>query len=624
MASEVLAATLLPLRPQRSAVSTRPADSERSSNFGGYIKKARAGRKSARAEAAPPAAEPAAKSQNPTKPEVNEPKTDPATTRKAGVDAVQSQIVEEVREAITAVPAEGQTAIATIAQPAFADTTETPSVKGARPFPPRVPEETAPAVEHDVQKGRLIEKPILPEGFLRPGEATPLNVQEEIGADDASADTLDAGSAKTNVKLNGSTGESAPAAASLSAETEGGEFVESPAIRRSILQSRGPDSSTASQADPSRATKNSETRDAVAPSAEPIVAKPSEDRATAPKQEAATPVEEIRAAALQKKPVDPRAADGTPANQDSIGQEGATRPSSQNTATITVGTTEAGARQTESGRSEDAAAILGKYLAVAIKDADGENPNSSTSQFLNSRTTGGSAPSAHGDAQGVAAASRPSSSFVSQLLTARADVANGVDLAGSDAVADAARALASDRANGRQQVTLQLDPPELGRLRLDVSMRHDAMSLRVGADSPAVARLIQSRMDKLEDALATHGIRIERSEIIVRGAAGSDPTGANKGDDPNRSNSQNAHASRHDGWPEGDRGDGNGFERHHAFDRHDPHGFEGRWERPEFSDLGDPGMIPMGDETDARGSESLVLDGNATSPTSEFRLDLVA
>ena len=97
---------------------------------------------------------------------------------------------------------------------------------------------------------------------------------------------------------------------------------------------------------------------------------------------------------------------------------------------------------------------------------------------------------------------------LSQLLVSGTDSA--------DALEAAAKALSGTQRPGNHHVTLQLDPPELGQLRLDIKMQHHEMTLRVAADTADVARLIESRLGELRDALATHGIRIDRSEVVVR------------------------------------------------------------------------------------------------------------
>lgn len=103
---------------------------------------------------------------------------------------------------------------------------------------------------------------------------------------------------------------------------------------------------------------------------------------------------------------------------------------------------------------------------------------------------------------------------VGDLLAARSDSA--------DSIENAARLLASSGSHGRHQVTMRLDPPELGQLRLAISMQQQDMTLRVEAQTQSVARLIESRLGELKEALATQGIRVDRADIVVRTPASSE------------------------------------------------------------------------------------------------------
>jgi flagellar hook-length control protein FliK len=119
-------------------------------------------------------------------------------------------------------------------------------------------------------------------------------------------------------------------------------------------------------------------------------------------------------------------------------------------------------------------------------------------------------------------------SGVSQFLVSQTRVAETID--------QAARVLAGG-GNGRYQVTMHLDPPDLGKLRLDVQMIDQMMTLRVDADSRQVASLIESKLSNLRDSLALHGIRVDRTEITVRpGAEGSSTS--------SQDNSQNQSSNR--------------------------------------------------------------------------------
>jgi len=89
-------------------------------------------------------------------------------------------------------------------------------------------------------------------------------------------------------------------------------------------------------------------------------------------------------------------------------------------------------------------------------------------------------------------------------------------------LADGAKVLAASNSGSRHEVTLRLEPPEMGQLKVQIRMQHQAMTMQVDADSPTVARLIESRLSDLRDALALHGIKMDRTDVVIRSPAPSD------------------------------------------------------------------------------------------------------
>lgn len=161
-----------------------------------------------------------------------------------------------------------------------------------------------------------------------------------------------------------------------------------------------------------------------------------------------------------------------------------------------------------SGSGDSAAATVGRFLIETTGEGEPTTANlpSQASERAVSATSTNPTPTR-------ASVERPSTidvtvTTLSQLLVGGTD--------GADALEAAAKALSGTQRPGNHHVTLQLDPPELGQLRLDIRMRHQEMTLRVAADTADVARLIESRLAELRDALAVHGIRIDRSEVVVR------------------------------------------------------------------------------------------------------------
>jgi flagellar hook-length control protein FliK len=79
-----------------------------------------------------------------------------------------------------------------------------------------------------------------------------------------------------------------------------------------------------------------------------------------------------------------------------------------------------------------------------------------------------------------------------------------------------ARVLSGSTGPGRWNVSLRLDPPDLGEMRVQVRLQQSAMTLRIETESAAVGQLVESRLRELRDSLAVHGLRVDRTEIVVR------------------------------------------------------------------------------------------------------------
>jgi flagellar hook-length control protein FliK len=63
---------------------------------------------------------------------------------------------------------------------------------------------------------------------------------------------------------------------------------------------------------------------------------------------------------------------------------------------------------------------------------------------------------------------------------------------------------------------LRLSPPELGSLRLELSVQQGALSATVEADNQNARQLLLDNLPALRDRLADQNIRIERFDVDVR------------------------------------------------------------------------------------------------------------
>ena len=77
----------------------------------------------------------------------------------------------------------------------------------------------------------------------------------------------------------------------------------------------------------------------------------------------------------------------------------------------------------------------------------------------------------------------------------------------------------------RSSARMRLEPPELGRIRVDVQIDGQNVRLGIQTETQAARRLIAERAEQLKDSLAEHGIRVERFEVVLNTA---DPTTAER------------------------------------------------------------------------------------------------
>lgn len=181
----------------------------------------------------------------------------------------------------------------------------------------------------------------------------------------------------------------------------------------------------------------------------------------------------------------------------------------------------------------DPPTIAQKPQRVSVRSGSGDSSAAAVGRFL-IETTGEDQPTT-ANVPSHASDRPPDISYPSSApFRPTADAAKNVDATvttlsrllvsggeSQDPIGAAAKILSGTQRDGNHHVTLQLDPPELGQLRLDIRMEQNDMTLRVAADSAAVGKMIESRLSELRDALATHGIRIDRSDVVVR-SQGSD------------------------------------------------------------------------------------------------------
>ena len=68
---------------------------------------------------------------------------------------------------------------------------------------------------------------------------------------------------------------------------------------------------------------------------------------------------------------------------------------------------------------------------------------------------------------------------------------------------------------GDQLVTLQLKPPDLGTVRIEMDIKDHTLRLSMTADHHSVKELLLSNINELKEALVQHGIKLEKVDVQI-------------------------------------------------------------------------------------------------------------
>jgi hypothetical protein len=103
---------------------------------------------------------------------------------------------------------------------------------------------------------------------------------------------------------------------------------------------------------------------------------------------------------------------------------------------------------------------------------------------------------------------------VASPSTAKAGASQPADNAARQANIERIVRVVRSHMNGeRAHTVMRLDPPELGRLRLQLDLRGEALSLRVDTSTQVAHRLLTEDLDKLRQGLEASGIQLERIDV---------------------------------------------------------------------------------------------------------------
>ncbi|MEI6125606.1 MAG: flagellar hook-length control protein FliK [Pseudomonadota bacterium] len=69
--------------------------------------------------------------------------------------------------------------------------------------------------------------------------------------------------------------------------------------------------------------------------------------------------------------------------------------------------------------------------------------------------------------------------------------------------------------HGEQKLSIQLYPPSMGKLNVDLSMKNNHLRAVIIAETPEVKQLLQSNMDQLKTCLESQNIKVENVSVMV-------------------------------------------------------------------------------------------------------------
>ncbi len=71
-----------------------------------------------------------------------------------------------------------------------------------------------------------------------------------------------------------------------------------------------------------------------------------------------------------------------------------------------------------------------------------------------------------------------------------------------------------NRGTRTSSATIRLDPPNMGKLKVDVRMVNDVLSVRIETAKPEARQVLQERADELLAALKEHRIEVDKFEVV--------------------------------------------------------------------------------------------------------------
>ncbi len=116
---------------------------------------------------------------------------------------------------------------------------------------------------------------------------------------------------------------------------------------------------------------------------------------------------------------------------------------------------------------------------------------------------------------------------------------------------------------GQSRATMRLDPPELGKVRLQMDLRNENLTLQIETQTDQARRLLSEHLDALRQSLELSGVRLEQVDLRVATPAQVD-LGSESASQPDVQSGQQDASARSDGEAAGGGGTSTGTEADEA------------------------------------------------------------
>lgn len=101
-------------------------------------------------------------------------------------------------------------------------------------------------------------------------------------------------------------------------------------------------------------------------------------------------------------------------------------------------------------------------------------------------------------------------------VSGRPAAGGGISLSEARALNELADMVRANLGGRHSSMTLRLDPPDLGQLRVDLRMHDQALTVRFEAETVAGQEALRSRLGDLKAALEQHGIHVSHVDVDLR------------------------------------------------------------------------------------------------------------